>query len=149
MSIIDVDNNIEFFKNIRPLLTAVREAITLIDNLIREFDETCELNGIRTDNDWAVDLNRSRLRCPHGGFVSLTFGELLIADALIRRAEDVVSYDELTRALENGGAHKSKKELGKPSIRVLVSRLKTKINRAYGVFPVQPVRGVGYIFTPE
>lgn len=89
---------------------------------------------------WRVDLTAASVVSPGGVSVSLTLSELQLLRILAEHSPEVCTAMELGRAI---GLLPD--EFDKHRIEVVISRLRTKINRLAGTpIPIRAERGIGY-----
>ena len=93
---------------------------------------------------WTIDLRLRELRDQEGRPVILTSAEFSLLQAFCARPGRILSRDGLlsmTRSRPGGPLTRS--------IDVLVSRLRSKLDRVEGTSMIKTVRAGGYIFTPH
>ncbi len=89
---------------------------------------------------WSLDLASAMLVAPNGFKSRVTVNESIFLQKLIDHAGRTCTHVELGAAL---GVHPD--DLDKHRVEVIVSRMKTKIERTVGLpLPLRAVRGLGY-----
>ena len=124
--------------NPRELLARIRAVLRRAEDAVMADDGQ---GGVYGFEGWSLDSGRRTLHDPEGEPVMLTAGEFDLLVALVRRADRVVSRDQLMDLLHGREAGPFDR-----SIDVQVSRLRSKIERS----PSEPqliktVRGQGYV----
>jgi two-component system, OmpR family, response regulator len=93
---------------------------------------------------WVIDFRLRELRDPEGAQIPLTSAEFDLLQAFCERPGLILTRDNLlnmTRSRPTGAFGRS--------IDVLVSRLRSKLDRTEGTSVIKTVRTGGYIFTPH
>lgn len=89
---------------------------------------------------WQLNTALSRVVAPNGSAKRISHSELLLLTVLARKGGEAGSHTELASALS---LHPD--EFDKHRIEVIVSRLKTSVQRETGsALPLRSVRGIGY-----
>lgn len=93
---------------------------------------------------WTIDIRLRELRDAEGAQVPLTSAEFDLLQAFCERPGLILTRDNLlnmTRSRPSG-------QFGR-SVDVLVSRLRSKLDRTEGTSVIKTIRAGGYIFTPH
>ena len=113
------------------------ELVGLARNLLRRLHASDPPTG------WTLDTLKWTLHSPEARSLKLTHSELVLLQALARRAGASVSRDELAIALGHEPAVYDQRRL-----EVLVRRLRNKVTEQLGYpLPLETVHGQGYAFT--
>lgn len=89
---------------------------------------------------WQLNTTLSRVVAPNGNAKRISHSELLLLSVLARKGGEAGSHTELASALS---LHPD--EFDKHRIEVIVSRLKTGVQRETGsTLPIRSIRGIGY-----
>lgn len=113
------------------------ELVGLARNLLRRLRTTDQPTG------WILDTLKWTLQSPEARTLKLTHSELVLLQALTRRAGEAVSRDDLAIALGHDPVVYDPRRL-----EVLVRRLRNKVSEQLGYpLPVETVHGQGYAFT--
>ena len=100
------------------------------------------LRRLRFDG-WTIDFRMRELRDPEGVQIPVTSAEFDLLQAFCERNGRILSRDSLMNLTGRQGGGFGR------SVDVLVSRLRSKLDRTDGASIIRTVRTGGYIFTPN
>ena len=124
----------------------LREIEMLVRNLHRRLRGDAAESGSspsESSGHWVFDTARWTLITPDAKHVSLSLAEYIALVALMTRAGEVISREELLAALDRRDVRLYSRNLD-----MIISRLRRKVARcSQDRLPILSARGIGYVFT--